>query len=225
MLVLSMDVGLFNMGLVMVQVNVEDNSIDHVLECKQINIKELVEYCDLPNCKLRHSLCAADYMYHLFEKYSHLFENADVILIERQPPQGFTCIQEITNFNYRSKVVMIAPQKMHNYFNMQGLTYERRKQFTVKYAQRWLQGFEDFSLERNHDISDAMCMVIYYLWILSENELLQERAQEMAPAIAEFEQFRYTPSCVGRRPRFPQRENSCRAESPSYTECATRHEN
>ena len=179
-----MDVGLFNMGIVVAQIN--KGNIENILDCKQINIKELIQYCD-HNCNLEHNNCIADYMSHLFRDYKY-FENADVILIERQPPQGFISIQEITNFKYRKKVVMISPNQMHNYFRISGLTYERRKEFTVEYARRWLTGFQDFTNERNHDIADAFCILSYYLTMLQNNEIKRKST------IKNFQQFRYCPS-------------------------------
>lgn len=192
MLILAMDVGLINMGLVFAQVSTEDFSIDKIIDCRQIDIKGLVEFCDDIDCPHSHSRCIADYMSHLFSEYKTFFERADTILVERQPPQGFISIQEITNYEYRDKVVMIAPQGMHNYFDMQGLTYDRRKEFTVEYAKRWLGEFPDFSLERNHDISDAMCMIIYHLKALENREILSRYAKAQAPVIKGFEEYRYT---------------------------------
>ncbi len=182
MLILSMDVGLVNMGIVVARV--DNDQIEEIVDCKQIDIRRTIDFCD---CELSHDKCMADYLAHLFRDYP-FFEKADLILIERQPPQGFVSIQEITNFRFRKKVKMISPNSMHKFFNIGHMNYERRKQFTIEYARKWLNSFDDFQNERNHDISDAFCMLQFHL--LNSKEINYNYEQDN---IKNFSEFIYVP--------------------------------
>ena len=45
-----------------------------------------------------------------------IFDSADKILIERQPPGGFTNIEILLNYMFKDKVTLISPVSMHMSF-------------------------------------------------------------------------------------------------------------
>ena len=63
---------------------------------------KVIEYGN--NCKLYHENAMCDYINHVFQEYSEYFNNADLILIERQPPMGLIVIQELIMNKYREKI-------------------------------------------------------------------------------------------------------------------------
>ena len=141
----------------------EPYKLEDVTLCKLINIKNLMLDCSDADCKLKHALCISDYMAHLFKLYHDFFEKADIILIERQPPQGFIAVQELILFTYRDKSILVSPNSMHKHFSMSKVQ-KLRKMFTEKFSKERLQSFPDYANnERKHDMGDAYCILVYYL--------------------------------------------------------------
>lgn len=162
MFVISIDVGIFNLGLIFA--DTKHFTIQKIYLCKLVNIKSLCEFCNDNKCELYHELCISDYMSHLFKQYNDYFQKANLIIIERQPPTGFISIQELILTKYRHKTKVISPNAMHKYFNITHYNYDQRKQFTIKYSDRYINHFEDYIInERKHDLADAVCLLIYYL--------------------------------------------------------------
>lgn len=52
------------------------------------------------------------------EEYNTIFTEADKILIERQPPGGFTNIEILLHYMFKDKVSLISPVSMHTHFGM-----------------------------------------------------------------------------------------------------------
>ena len=71
------------------------NNIE-ILDCNRINITNIkhnkVKFCD---CTLRHDSCIPDYLDHFIQENEEIFEKADHILLERQPPVGITNVQDL----------------------------------------------------------------------------------------------------------------------------------
>ncbi len=98
MKILAIDIGLIH--LAMVAVNLQKNHLEReevIIEneiyfCELIDISKLISDCNKSKCDLYHDKIICDYMTHLFKKYKSLFDDADKILIERQPPFGFVAV-------------------------------------------------------------------------------------------------------------------------------------
>lgn len=163
--IISIDIGLYHLGII--GAIVQNKTIQNIDLCELVDLKSLTEFCDFPNCKLYHSLCIADYMSHFFQSFDFNLNHADLILIEQQPPQGLVSVEQLIVFKYRKKIKMVNPTKMHHHFNIHNLTYERRKEFTVKYSEKHLNEFKSFcQLKRKHDLGDAFCILKYHLHTL-----------------------------------------------------------
>ena len=91
-----------------------------------------------------------------------MFENADIIILERQPPIGITNVQDLLFKLYRNKVKLISPNSIHKYFNL-SKNYSNRKEQSEQISNSYLLNFNNFKNNiRKHDISDALLMIIYY---------------------------------------------------------------
>jgi hypothetical protein len=208
MKVLSIDIGITNLGYCYSEItfpklvgskykNFKNNSEysfngtkDHikVISCNRIDITKVkhskVQFC---NCTLRHDRCIPDYLDHFIQEYSGMFEDSDVLLIERQPPVGITNVQDLLFTKFRDKVLLVSPNTVHKYFGLPAV-YEERKVVSETIAQDFLVNFEKFTLNsRKHDISDAMLMIIYYF--KKELDHIIENTIFELPAV-NFEQFR-----------------------------------
>jgi hypothetical protein len=93
------------------------------------------------------------------EDHQSIFDSADKILIERQPPGGFQNIEILLHYMFRDKVILVSPVSMHVHFGMRHLDYDQRKERTVSIAEKYIDG--DIPYERKHDIADALCMIVY----------------------------------------------------------------
>jgi len=184
----SIDIGVINLGLVTSTISLNGSIV--IDEIKLVNIQDFE--C-LPDCELYHDKCFGDYMEHVFRKYNKFFES-DVILVERQPIQGFTVIEQLIFSRYRNKSYLISPNSMHCFFQINELDYENRKLYTIKIAERYLENFQYFQdLERKHDIADAVCFILFYVsfneTMYLEYKLLWERKKIKKKFIDENKNF------------------------------------
>ena len=174
----SIDIGYSNMAIVELTTDFKDFTVNNVYKI------------DLSNFNEREVHMA---MIKFISEYKELFDNSDLILIERQPPQGLTNIQDILAYNFSSKVKLICPRSMHKHFMISKLDYDSRKQHTVKITSKYLKDFLVFENEsRKHDIADAFCQALYYI---EKNKKLEILPPEPIPDNLEdfFNSFRYTP--------------------------------
>jgi hypothetical protein len=175
----SVDVGYSNMAIVELTTDFKDFTVNNVYKINLSNFNETEVYLS---------------MIKFISEYKKLFDNADLILIERQPPQGLTNIQDILAFNFSSKVKLICPRSMHKHFLISKLDYDSRKQHTVKITSKYLKNFLIFDNEsRKHDIADAFCLALYYI---EKNKKLEILEPEPIPENLEefFNSFKYNPS-------------------------------
>ena len=159
--VLAIDIGIINLGYVFVE---KTDSNLKVIECNKVNITNMkhnkISRC---NCNLYHENCIPDYVDHFIQEHSNLFDQADIILIERQPPVGITNVQDLLFTRFRNKVKLISPNSVHKFFKMTKNDYETRKIESQQLTKSYLEKFDNFNdLVRQHDITDAMLLVMYY---------------------------------------------------------------
>tara|TARA_B100001564_G_C20244752_1_gene492135 strand:+ start:91 stop:594 length:504 start_codon:yes stop_codon:yes gene_type:complete len=148
MIVLAIDIGYHNMGLVLAE----------SLTGPSIKV-EYIKKVSLEDYKYLKSNDMVDLVPLFVEDHQAIFDSADKILIERQPPGGFTNIEILLNYMFREKVKLVHPISVHSHFGMRHLNYEERKERSTSIAERYTN-FE-IPYERKHDIADALCMIIY----------------------------------------------------------------
>jgi hypothetical protein len=149
MKVLAIDIGYHNMGLVLAECG----------KGPKVDV-EFMKKVSLEDYKYIHSNDIVDLVPLFVDAHEHIFESADKILIERQPPGGFTNIEVLLNYMFKDKVILVSPVSMHTHFGMRHLNYEERKERTVSIADKYIEG--EIPYERKHDIADALCMILYY---------------------------------------------------------------
>jgi hypothetical protein len=166
MKVLAIDIGYHNMGLVLA-------------ECgKAPKVKvDFFKKVSLEDYKYIYSNDIVDLVPLFVDAHKYIFDCADKILIERQPPGGFTNIEVLLHYMFKDKVVLISPVSMHTHFGMRHLSYDERKDRTVSIASKYIH--EEIPYERKHDIADALCMIVYYNFKVS---------------VHFFDKFRFEPS-------------------------------
>jgi hypothetical protein len=199
MKVLSIDVGIINLGYVYAEISfsnnitinkyyLDENFLIQVIDCNRVNITNMkhtvMKFCD---CKLHHDYCIPDYLDHFIQEHSEMFDTSELIIIERQPPMGVTNVQDLLFTKYRNKVVLINPGSVHKYFTM-SRDYSKRKMESEKIASKYLCSFSNFYNNiRKHDIADAMLMLIYY-YSTKNKELFKNSRKKV---VLDFEQFRF----------------------------------
>ena len=164
MLVASFDVGIINLALVVAHVNIETNQVQRVVHAELIDTTCMRHTrVEADKCTLGHTKTATDRLMHVVQERPQLL-GCDVVLIERQPIQGHTDVQELLFFLFRDKAVLVSPNSMHKHFNIQNAPYEWRKVYTVQIATPFLSGHPAFTgAERQHDMADALCILLYWL--------------------------------------------------------------
>jgi hypothetical protein len=199
MYILSIDVGIINLGIVGGNFDetfkLHNNSIDF---CKLINITQCTDNCNSTTCTLHHDSCITDHMKHVFQKYSQQFNRAQLILVERQPLQGIMAVQELILCHFRNKTKLISPNSMHAHFGINVCDYDKRKEYVVKLATPYLNNFKEFTFNtRKHDMADALCILMFYMYG-KHNEYEDKRMKDEWKKInhkfiKNMNQFVYTP--------------------------------
>jgi hypothetical protein len=204
MKILAIDVGLLNLALI--GVDLPENYLERqevILEkeiffCELIDITQLIIECNDPNCKLYHDKIICDYMTHLFKKYKNIFESANEILVERQPPFGIVAVQELIMREYRNKCQLISPNAMLKFFGILQFEYPERKVLTEKIAMEYLSSIKIFVFnERRHDMADSLCLILYYLSIKRKEYIkkIEEEKNKIKfnKICLDLEKFKYNP--------------------------------
>ena len=211
MKVLSIDVGIINLGYVYAELTIEEPSVSSkyknlllnsvynedifnknckIIDCNRIDITKIkhrkVPFCV---CKLHHDRCVPDYLDHFIQEIPH-FEECDLLIIERQPPMGIMNVQDLLFKLFRDKVMLISPNSMHKFFNLNS-DYNERKIQSEKLSLNFLSNFENFNKQiRRHDISDAMLMLIYY-YKISMDTLIKNSKINFIDICDNFEKFTF----------------------------------
>ena len=208
MFVLSIDVGITNLGYVFAEITFPDLVVKYrktlldqnkeyrtgtqdirIISCNRVDITRvrhnLVQRC---NCTLHHDNCIPDYLDHFIQEHP-MFEQCDVLLIERQPPVGITNVQDLLFTRFRDKVLLISPNSVHKYFDLSS-DYSDRKINSERIASTFLSGFNNFTENhRKHDISDALLMILYYYKLKVDEQINTTPLNQTI--VHDFDQFRY----------------------------------
>jgi hypothetical protein len=148
MRILAIDIGYHNMGLVLAESG----------DGPKIDV-EYVKKVNLSDYKYIQSNNLVDLIPLFVEDHQSIFDSADKILIESQPPGGFTNIEILLHYMFKDKVSLISPVSMHVHFGMRHLDYDQRKERTISISEKYIH---NIPYERKHDIADALCMIVYY---------------------------------------------------------------
>ena len=196
--VLSIDVGVQHLGLSLALVNKDDYTFDRIVDINLVDITKFTHnVCDKGHCKLLHTKTFYDWLTHVFVE--HLcFEQADVILIERQPPRGFVVVEQVIFGKYREKSWLISPNSIHKYMSIGHLDYEGRKLSTVNMAKKYFTEELKFQLskyDREHDVADSVCQILYWCDKRTNEYRLEQRKNSFnlknIDCIKFLESFRY----------------------------------
>lgn len=168
MLVASVDVGITHLALVFGRVTELVALVQ--AECLDITMFEH-DRVPIGQCRLGHTKTTADRIAHVVQQRQHLFDACTHVLIERQPLQGHTHVEQVLYLMLRNKAQLVSPNAMHKFFNIGHYTYEGRKQQVVRIVDELfpLDKFPLYhALERKHDIADAVCLLLF--WVHSDTK-------------------------------------------------------
>ncbi len=150
MRVLAIDIGYHNLGIVLAEsaagpsIKVEYMKKISLADYKYLKSNDMVDLVPL-----------------FVEDHKDIFDSADKILIERQPPGGFQNIEILLHYMFKEKVTLVSPVSMHVHFGMRHLNYDERKERTVCISEKYISSNMMDQYERKHDIADALCMIVY----------------------------------------------------------------
>ena len=149
-------------------------------------------------CRLCHGRSLTDRIDHFVQEQEPVLEEADHILIEQQPPGGHQAVEQLLFSRFRDRAVLVSPVGMHSHFCMRSLGYEERKRFVEERALLRLSSNEQkerlLSMERRHDVCDAICMADY--WWAKKGSLSRPSATSpyfsTSSSDVSFDEYRFT---------------------------------
>lgn len=189
MLVACIDVGIVNLALVVAEVTPawEVMAVVHA----EVADTRVFEHTHVPmhQCMLGHAKTTTDRVTHFVQERAELLDACETVLIERQPLQGHTDVQEVLFLLFRTKAELVSPNSMHKHFQISQYTYEGRKQQTVRLATEFfthLPACMYHFAERKHDMADALCLLLYWLHVQrSRLQMLPLPVIKVKAAVAE----------------------------------------
>ena len=198
--VLSIDVGVIHLGISVSILN-EDFTLKEIVWVDNIDITNYKHTkCTINKCELYHTKTFYDWIEHTIQENKEYFEESDMIIIEKQPPQGFVVVEQLIFSKYRRKTTIISPQSVHKFLNFFDLDYDQRKELSIKIGDRYLSSElieKTKTFDRRHDISDSICMLLYFINKKQEEYKKSKRYSRLTrdlngmTAIDKLETFRY----------------------------------
>lgn len=200
--VLSIDIGVINMGLSLSVIN-KDYTFKEVLLVDNIDITSYKHSkCKYSECNLHHTKTFCDWVEHMIYENREHFDYCDIILLEKQPPKGFVVIEQLIYSKYRNKTYLINPRSVHKYLNFKGFDYDARKKFSEKIGDQYMSQElieKTKKYKRRHDISDTICMLLFFLRKKREEYVKDERMKRLnslkdmdgLSVMEKLEKFRY----------------------------------
>lgn len=177
--ILSIDIGVHNLGLSYSLLG-EDFTFERVVSIDLVDMTHFKhKKVPLEECKLYHSKTFCDWTNHIIQENKEMFDEAETILIERQPPfSAFTAIEQLIFDKFRAKTHLINPCSVHKHLSMRHLSYDLRKEKTVRITSQVLNEellgqFESY--ERKHDIGDSVAQMLYWSEIKNWEYRVKER--------------------------------------------------
>lgn len=169
MKIVGIDVGYTNLALVVAHVDEEDNEIE-VTYAKMTNLAHVK--CVDPSCIFhKDDKSPAHKCHHFVESMDEYLRDSDVVLMERQPLQGLTGVEQSIYIYIKQRysagdqahMRLISPNAMHKHFAMSSEKVERRVEI-VEIARRYLEHNKNFKMAREKDhLCDAMGFIIFYV--------------------------------------------------------------
>lgn len=182
MLVASIDVGIINLGVAFVILHDTTYRLERIVQVEHVDTTIFRhDAVPLSACTLGHTKTATDRVMHFIQERAALFDDCAVILIERQPIQGHTDVEQVLFMHFRNRAELVSPNSMHKLLQIGHLTYEWRKVKTVEFADTMLdpEQFPEYHrMTRRHDVADALCLLIY--WAYSHHVRTSETEAEAA---------------------------------------------
>ena len=141
MLIMSIDIGVHNLGWCWCEIDEETwdpaSIVVKNVGRRDISVHSHISVC-ARECKLHHDNNMVDYVLHFKQDFGWMFDQSDLVLIERQPPIGFINIQDLFTLFWRDKVQLINPVSVHTHFGMRPYDYEQRKVRSMEIASEYI---------------------------------------------------------------------------------------
>ena len=186
MLIYAIDVGVLHLGIALVAYSgdAEGEGMEPVEVIAADTVDVTNFNCDRATCRLKHDRVMSDWIGHFVEEYRDLYAFADVVLIERQPPGGHRCVEQLLMHHYRDKAALVHPRTMHAHFGVGALDYEGRKVALTRIAKSLFAHSEcatrALHTQRAHDVADALLFTV-----LHARKLQRRRPAAIISAVAD----------------------------------------
>lgn len=158
MIILGIDIGVKNLGLV----KVEYDGVD--IRVHSVSRSDITHFHCNARCTIPHTNETADRIAHFVDIYENEYNEADIILLERQPLWGMKDVESLLLYMFRDKTKLISPVSMHKHFGISAYEYDERKVKTEEIAAPYMVLHDAYWVEdRKHDMADAFCLVLFYI--------------------------------------------------------------
>ena len=191
MIIVSLDVGYINMGITRAIVD-DDFNITFTDAFKEDLTHAKHTRVNASDCTIPHTKETCDRVAHFIQEYEPMFNEADHILIERQPIMGLKDIEGLMMSRFRNKTTLVSPNRMHKFFGIRHLTYDDRKIATEEIADIHIGHIRTYyNCTRKHDMADAVCICLLFVHNMKREHELKQKRENMKRL--PFDEYRLIP--------------------------------
>jgi len=191
MIIVSLDVGYINMGIT--KAIIDDDFNLTFTEAFKIDLTRTIhKKVAIEECTIPHTKETCDRVAHFLQEHESLFNEADHVLIERQPIMGMKDVEGLIMSRFRHKTTLVSPNKMHKFFNIRHLDYDERKVATEQIADLHIGHIHTYAnCARKHDMADAVCICIVFVHAMKREHELKQKYENMKRL--PFDEYRLIP--------------------------------
>ena len=158
----AVDIGIRNLGLA-----VYDYKEKTLVEWIRVDLCEGQKYVPCKN---------VEYVHVFIAKYQHYFDNAHIVLVERQMRVNMRILESVFHSRFFEKCVIVAAQSVKLHFSICCRDYKKNKKRAVEWLHcHWNQmvkhhiiNIDEWNSVWSHekkqdDLADALIMLLYYV--------------------------------------------------------------
>jgi hypothetical protein len=195
--IISFDIGIVHLGYVRALVDEDWVTLDVTnIGVNDITISYHPSNIPIQQCKIPHTNEMSDKLDHFFQYNQKIFNDIDIVLIERQPIMGIKSIEQLIYSKFKNicQVYIISPNQLHKWLGINTLSYESRKIYTEKYTTKNMINSERLEkFGRKHDIADAFCILSFFIHTRAiHTRALKKNKKKIKNNVGLFDKFKYT---------------------------------
>jgi hypothetical protein len=157
--VVAVDIGIKNLGLC-----AYDFCTNQVIHWENASL--------VPKGGRYYPACNVQYVREFLARYEQLFQNAAVVIVERQMRCNMRIIESLIQWHYYHRAIVINARSVKLHYGISTRNYKQNKARAIEWVQHFVtanptafagETIKAFQGNKRDDLADALLMTLYYL--------------------------------------------------------------